>query len=109
MDDGGTDIAVLGGGLAGGLIALALAKLRPELRVVVVERDDRLGGNHVWSFFATDLPQGGTELVEPLIAARWADYEVRFPRLRRHLRTPNTNASSSSTAMWYLDCAAVKP
>ncbi len=87
MDDLDTDIAVLGGGLAGGLIALALAKLRPELRVVLVERGERLGGNHVWSFFATDLPKGAAELVEPLIAARWDDYEVRFPAGRRHLRT----------------------
>lgn len=95
MDDRGTDIAILGGGLAGGLIALALAKLRPELRVVVVERDERLGGNHVWSFFATDLPEGGTALVEPLIAARWADYEVRFPLGRRHLRTPYHSITSA--------------
>lgn len=75
-------------------MALALAKMRPELRVVVVEREDRLGGNHVWSFFATDLPEGGTSLVEPLIAARWADYEVRFPVGRRHLRTPYHSITS---------------
>ena len=95
MDDLGADIAVLGGGLAGGLIALALAKLRPELRVIIVERGERLGGNHVWSFFATDLPEGGTALVEPLIAARWDDYEVRFPSLSRPLRTPYHSLTSA--------------
>jgi len=95
MDDLDTDIAILGGGLAGGLIALALATLRPELRVVVVERGERLGGNHVWSFFATDLPEGGTALVEPLIAARWDDYEVRFPSGRRHLPTPYHSITSA--------------
>ena len=95
MDRLATDIAVLGGGLAGSLIALALAKLRPDLRVVVIERGDRLGGNHVWSFFATDLPPGGTALVEPLIAARWDDYEVRFPAVRRHLRTPYHSITSA--------------
>ncbi len=95
MDDRGADIIVLGGGLAGGLIALALARLRPELHVIVVERGDRLGGNHVWSFFATDLPAGGTALVEPLIAARWDDYEVRFPALHRVLRTPYHSMTSA--------------
>jgi lycopene beta-cyclase len=63
--------------------------------VVVIERGAQLGGNHVWSFFATDLPAGGTELVEPLIAARWDDYEVRFPRLRRTLATPYHSITSA--------------
>ena len=31
------DIAIIGGGLAGGLIALALAERRPELDVLLVE------------------------------------------------------------------------
>ncbi len=95
MDNGAADIAVLGGGLAGGLIALALAKLRPELRVLLIERGERLGGNHVWSFFASDLPPGGADLVAPLIAARWDRYEVRFPAFRRELATPYHSVTSA--------------
>ncbi len=45
------DIAILGGGLAGGLIALALRKARPDCTLLLVEQDHVLGGNHVWSFF----------------------------------------------------------
>ena len=82
------DIAVLGGGLAGGLIALALAALRPDLRVLVIERGPRCGGNHVWSFFASDVAAEDRWLVEPLIAARWDGYEVRFPGHDRVLATP---------------------
>lgn len=82
------DIAILGGGLAGGLIALALARTRPELSVVLIERDAMFGGNHVWSFFASDLPEGGAELLAPLIEAQWTGYDVRFPRYARTLRTP---------------------
>ncbi|MBA3054149.1 MAG: lycopene beta-cyclase CrtY [Sphingomonadales bacterium] len=95
MDHRDADIAVLGGGLAGGLIALALAKLRPELSVVVIERGTALGGNHVWSFFATDLPRGGADLLEPLVAARWDSYDVRFPALTRTLSTPYHSITSA--------------
>ena len=55
MDDPSCHIAILGGGLAGSLIALAMARYRPELRVQLIERGASLGGNHVWSFFASDL------------------------------------------------------
>lgn len=92
-----TDVAVLGGGLSGGLIALALARRRPDLRVTLIERGDRLGGNHVWSFFASDLDTEGAALVEPLIAARWDQgYEVRFPGRLRRLRTPYRSITSAS-------------
>jgi len=89
------DIAILGGGLSGGLIALALAARRPDLRVALIEREARLGGNHVWSFFTTDLPPDGAELVEPLIAARWdSGYDVRFPAYARTLATPYRSVTS---------------
>ena len=79
------DIAILGGGLAGGLIALALRQHRPDQTVLLIERGDALGGNHVWSFFATDLDPAGAALVEPLVAARWQGYTIRFPRYSREL------------------------
>jgi lycopene beta-cyclase len=88
-----TDIAILGGGLAGGLIALALAARRPELRVTVFEAGERCGGDHVWSFFLSDIESHG-DLLEPLIAARWNGYEVRFPVGRRVLRTPYRSITS---------------
>ena len=31
------DLAIVGGGLAGGLIALAVARQRPELKIVLIE------------------------------------------------------------------------
>jgi len=88
------DIAILGGGLAGGLIALALAKLRPEMRTVLIERGESFGGNHVWSFFASDVTADDAWLVEPLIAARWNGYEVCFPGHSRVLATPYRSMTS---------------
>lgn len=81
------DIGILGGGLAGGLIALALARYRPDLSVMVIEQGQRLGGNHVWSFFGTDTDAAATELLSPMITARWSDYDVHFPGHTRTLHT----------------------
>jgi lycopene beta-cyclase len=93
------DIAILGGGLAGGLIALALARHRPELRLLLVDQGAHFGGNHVWSFFASDIAPGDEWLVEPLIAARWAGYEVRFPAHSRALSTAYRSATSERLDM----------
>lgn len=95
MEGPATDIAILGGGLAGGLIALAFADRRPDLRVCIIERGDCFGGDHVWSFFASDLGPDETRLVEPLIEARWDGYDVRFPTHERHLSTPYRSVTSA--------------
>lgn len=81
------DIAILGGGLAGGLIALAFARHRPDMRVVLVEEGERLGGNHVWSFFGSDVGKAGRDLIGPMVAAAWPGYTVRFPAYERTLST----------------------
>jgi len=94
MDGRETDIAILGGGLSGGLIALALAARRPDLSLLVVEAGERLGGNHVWSFFDGDIADVDRPLVEPLIAARWPGYRVHFPDHSRHLPTPYNSITS---------------
>lgn len=79
------DLLILGGGLAGGLCALALAQRRPELVVGIVEPGERLGGNHLWSFFGQDIGVRDRPLVEPLIAHRWSGYSVRFPTYHREI------------------------
>lgn len=88
------DLAILGGGLAGGLIALAMAARRPELSVMIFEQEETLGGRHVWSFFASDVGLEGAALVEPLIAARWDGYSVRFPGAARELSSRYRSATS---------------
>ncbi|WP_338243222.1 lycopene beta-cyclase CrtY [Aurantiacibacter hainanensis] len=81
------DIAIIGGGLSGGLIALAVAQLRPELSVRLIEAGPKLGGNHRWSWFATDLSAAGKKLMADFRKTEWDDgYDVRFPAHRRHLQ-----------------------
>ncbi|MXO74616.1 lycopene beta-cyclase CrtY [Altererythrobacter aerius] len=81
------DIAIAGGGLAGGLVALALARTRPDLRIALVEEGAALGGHHRWSWFASDLDREGTALMEEFRIARWQGYAVRFPQFPRDLST----------------------
>lgn len=89
------DIAILGGGLAGGLVALALKQARPELSLVLIEQGDSIGGNHVWSFFGTDIGKAGRELLEGMVVAAWPEYTVRFPRYQRRLPTSYYAITSS--------------
>lgn len=88
------DLVIVGGGLAGGLVALAFAKWRPEVRVELLEAGPTFGGNHIWSFFASDLSADAAALVEPLLAARWQGYDIAFPARRRTLSTPYASITS---------------
>jgi len=82
------DVVLVGGGLASSLIALRLKLSQPGLRIVMLERDARIGGEHTWSHFATDVSPEIGEWLGPLIAHEWAGYEVRFPAHSRQLTTP---------------------
>lgn len=72
-------LVIVGGGLAGGLAAMALAAKRPDVPVVLIEAGDSIGGNHLWSFFDSDIAAADRWLVEPLIVHRWPSYDVHFP------------------------------
>lgn len=90
-----TSLIILGGGLSGGLIALALAERRPDIDVTIIEAGDSLGGNHVWSFFDSDIAPADRALVEPLIVHRWPAYDVRFPAYTRTIDQPYRSITSS--------------
>ncbi|MGK6322885.1 lycopene beta-cyclase CrtY [Sphingomonas sp. DT-51] len=79
------DLAIVGGGLAGALIALAVHARHPLLDVRLIEAGERIGGNHLWSFFGGDVARGDRHLVAPLVAHGWSSYDVRFPTHARHL------------------------
>jgi lycopene beta-cyclase len=79
------DLLIVGGGLAGGLLALALREKQPDRRVMLIEGGERFGGNHLWSFFDGDVAPGDRWLVEPLICHRWPGHQIRFPGLKREL------------------------
>lgn len=101
------DLAIVGGGLAGGLIALALKERLPDLDGRRIESDAQRGGNHVWSFFDNDIAAEDWPLVSPLIGWRWQDNDVCFPAHRYTLdATYNSIGSDHSNQM---DCARLEP
>ncbi|PQA87460.1 lycopene beta-cyclase CrtY [Hyphococcus luteus] len=89
------DLAILGGGLAGGLAALALHRRKPDLSVALIEAGPRLGGEHTWSFHDTDLTREGMALIEPLISYKWPAQQVKFPAYERRLSTGYNSIASS--------------
>src|SRR5690606_36992505 len=79
--------------------ALALARLRPDISVRLIEGGPSLGGNHRWSWFASDLTAEGAALMGAFPAARWGGgYEVEFPHYRRHLPTAYHSLASADFA-----------
>lgn len=89
------DLIIVGGGLSGGLIAFAIAMRRPDIRLLLLERGESAGGNHVWSFFDGDVAPQDRWLIDPFIAHRWPQgHEVRFPGFDRTLNTPYQSVTS---------------
>ncbi|RJY09926.1 lycopene beta-cyclase CrtY [Aurantiacibacter aquimixticola] len=99
MEKRDCDIAIVGGGLSGGLIALALHVMRPDLSLRVLEGGPRIGGNHRWSWFASDLSAAGEALMAPFRKAEWdSGYDVRFPDHTRTLSTDYRSLASEDFA-----------
>lgn len=78
-----TRVIICGAGLAGSLAALAIARRRPDIELLVIDQNAVIGGNHIWSFFDTDVPESGRWLVDQVARRRWPDHEVSFPARSR--------------------------
>ncbi len=89
------DVAIVGAGLAGGLIALALHRRHPELDVRLIDGADRVGGNHLWSFFASDVAAADRWIVAPLVSHAWPAHAVAFAGHRRRLTAPYYSVESA--------------
>jgi len=91
-------VAIVGGGLAGALIAHALCHRHRGLRVRLVEPGP-IGGNHIWSFFDSDVAARDRWIVAPFVTHRWQGYDVAFPGHARRLPTGYNSIRSGRLAM----------
>ena len=92
------DYVLVGGGLQSGLIALALQHHQPEARILMVERDSNLCGNHTWSFHPMDVHASASQWVEAAVEVRWPQYRIRLHRFEKLLDLGYASISSAHFA-----------
>lgn len=88
------DYLLVGGGLQNALILMALAKRRPDASIILLERDAGIGGNHIWSFQARDLPESAFDWAVPLIEYEWPGYQLFFKESSRWVKGAYRSLSS---------------
>jgi lycopene beta-cyclase len=79
-------ILIAGGGLAGALAALAMARHRPDVPLLIVEEAETFGGGGVRSFSDAELGEDGAGLIGAGAIARWPGIYLSFPGMNRNLR-----------------------
>ncbi len=93
------DLAIVGAGLAGGLIALAVQARHPDLSIRLIDAAPVVGGNHRWSFFAGDIAPANRWIVAPLVTHAWAAHDVAFPGHGRRIAQPYHSIASERLDM----------
>lgn len=81
-------VLIAGGGVAGSFAALALARLRPEVPVLLVGEDGHFGGDRTLFLIDEALGSEEQQLAGPLTAIAWAGHYAAFPGRSRKLGLP---------------------
>jgi lycopene beta-cyclase len=79
-------ILIAGGGLAGSLAALAMARHRPEVPLLIVEERETFGGEGFRTFTEAELGEDGAALAGALAIDRWPGFYTAFPGFSRKLK-----------------------
>ena len=103
------DYILVGGGLQNALILLALAARKPAASILLLEREATLGGNHLWSFQARDVPDSAWEWMEPLVEYCWAGYQLNFAASSRWVAGAYRSLSSEHLAQIVAQTVENKP
>lgn len=89
-------LILVGAGLASGLIAQRLSKLRPAPAILILEASAEPFGVHTWSFHEADVTAADMKWLDPLVAHRWSGQSVRFKDHTRDLASAYASLTSSS-------------
>ena len=68
------DLIVLGGGLRGCIVVLAMARWRPKQRVLLVDRAAHLGGGTILPFFSSEIDPSVRSIIDDVIVMWWDSY-----------------------------------
>jgi lycopene beta-cyclase len=79
-------LLIAGGGVSASLAALAMARLRPEVPLLLVPEGEGLGGKRTLLLYDEGLSDEERELVAPLIAESWDSVYTAFPGRSRKLK-----------------------
>jgi len=71
-------VLIAGGGVAGCLAALALARRRPEVPLLIVEEKDRFGGDGFQYLFDSELDAKARAPLAPIAGKSWPGFYVAF-------------------------------
>jgi lycopene beta-cyclase len=87
---------IAGGGLAGSLAALAMARIRPEIPLLIVEESERFGDTRPRAHADGELDAEGADLVGPLSDHHWPGFYVAFPGFSRKLGAPQSGIAADA-------------
>ena len=88
------DFILVGGGLQAGLMASAIKHYKPASKILIVEKDQHLFGNHTWSFHRSDVATEW-EWISKIPMSTWPGYAVNFPGVCKRVDIPYCSISST--------------
>ncbi|MEC8555664.1 MAG: lycopene beta-cyclase CrtY [Planctomycetota bacterium] len=88
------DYVLVGGGLQAGLLVLSIKHEQPGAKILVIERGEKYGGNHTWSFHRSDIPVEAEGWLCSLPTVDWSSYQVCFPGFQSKVGLPYSSTTS---------------
>lgn len=98
------DLVFIGGGLSSLLATFRIVQQKPSTKILIVESQKNLGGNHIWSFHLSDVPAWLQQLAEKT----WSSYDIRFPEFTKTVHLPYGSLQSETLAKIVSKLATVK-